>query len=106
MTRIRLLGSPGNLKGFEVSGHAGAGTEGNDLVCAAISFLATTAVNALETVAGTKPQVRQKDDYLSALLASGQANQAAGTILAVFRQGAQDLAEAYPKHVQLIDETI
>ena len=78
MTRIRLLGSPGNLKGFEVSGHAGAGTEGNDLVCAAIS----------------------------ALLASGQANQAAGTILAVFRQGAQDLAEAYPKHVQLIDETI
>ena len=103
MTRIRLLGSPGNLKGFEVSGHAGAGTEGNDLVCAAISFLATTCANALESVAGLKPEATQSDAYLKASLPGGRRNSQSDTIMRTFLQGAADLILAYPQHVTLID---
>ncbi|NLW21396.1 MAG: ribosomal-processing cysteine protease Prp [Clostridiales bacterium] len=105
MTRIRLTGRQGTLLGFEVSGHAGAGTEGNDLVCAAISFLATTAANALETVAGVKPRVSQQEAYLKASIKPEQANQATDTILAMFRQGALDLELAHPEHVTLIEDT-
>jgi len=68
MTEIRLLYAGNILQGYQVSGHTGAGTEGNDLVCAAVSFLATTCANALETVTGAKPQVRQGEGHLAVVL--------------------------------------
>ncbi|MGI6726250.1 MAG: ribosomal-processing cysteine protease Prp [Christensenellales bacterium] len=105
MTYIRLLGRQGTCQGFEVSGHTGAGNEGNDLVCAAISFLATTCVNALETVADTKPGLTLAEGYLKAVL-SGLPNDRAITILKTFSQGAMDLAQTYPGHVTFLDETI
>lgn len=105
MTRIRLLGRQGACQGFEVSGHAGAGDEGNDLVCAAISFLATTCVNALETVAGTKPGLSLAEGYLKAVLPAPP-NDRAMTILKTFSQGAKDLAQTYPGYVTFLDETI
>ncbi|NLE69786.1 MAG: ribosomal-processing cysteine protease Prp [Clostridiales bacterium] len=101
MTRIRMLGQAGDYTGFEVSGHAGAGSKGNDLVCAAISFLATTCANALISVAGAQVQATQEEGYLKAELAA-QGNQKAQTILATFYQGAKDLQEAHPRHVKLI----
>ena len=104
MTRIRLTGRQGTLLGFEVSGHAGAGVEGNDIVCAAISFLAITCANALESVAGQAPKTTQAEGYLKAEL-PGKPNQAATTILMTFSQGAADLAQAYPAHVTFLDET-
>ena len=101
MTRIRMLGQAGNYTGFEVSGHAGAGSKGNDLVCAAISFLATTCANALITVAGVQIQAKQEEGYLKAEV-TGQGNQQVQTILSTFYQGARDLQEAHPRHVKLI----
>lgn len=105
MTRIRILGKDGQISGFEVSGHAGAGQHGEDLVCAAISFLATTAVNALESVAGERPKLNQNEGYLKATLEENQLNPAADVILKTLLQGAKDLQEAYPKHVRLLDES-
>ncbi len=102
MTAIRLLYAKSRvLRGYEVSGHAGAGTQGNDLVCAAISFLATTCANALETVAGTKPDVEQSEGYLKVTLAEGPIPPKALVILDTFHQGARDLLEAYPGNIRL-----
>ncbi len=103
MTAIRLLYAPsGLLAGYEVSGHAGAGTHGNDLVCAALSLLSTTCANALESVAGEKPTVAQRDGYLRVTLKPIQLNPDALAILKTFQQGAQDLEQAYPEHVRLL----
>ncbi len=104
MTAIRLLKEQETLTGFEVKGHAGAGTYGNDLVCAAISFLATTCVNALEEVAGVKVEVKQKDAYMKAEVKPENTNPESQVILATFLRGARDLLEAYPQHVSLIDK--
>jgi uncharacterized protein YsxB (DUF464 family) len=102
MTIIRLLAAPdGNLTGFEVSGHAGAGTEGNDLVCAAVSFLATTCANALESVANKKTFVRQREGCLRVTLKDSNLSPEASVILKTFSQGAKDLQQAYPAHVRL-----
>jgi uncharacterized protein YsxB (DUF464 family) len=38
----------GGLKGFSVSGHAGTGPRGEDLVCAAVSALFRTAARVLQ----------------------------------------------------------
>lgn len=104
MTVIRMLNQHGTLTGFEVKGHAGAGTEGNDLVCAAISFLATTCANALEEVAGKTPVLIQDEAYLKAELPIKDISASATTILLTFYRGAKDLFEAHPRHVSLIDK--
>lgn len=103
MTTIRLHYAQGTLVGFEAKGHSGAGEAGHDLVCAAVSFLATTCANALESVAGERPRVKVADGYLEAILDLQHSPQAA-TILKTFRQGALDLRESYPSNVRLIDQ--
>lgn len=104
MTVIRMLSQHGTITGFEVKGHAGAGTEGNDLVCAAISFLATTCANALEEVAGKTPAIKQGEAYLRAELPMKDVSASAAVVLQTFYRGARDLLEAYPRHVSLIDK--
>jgi uncharacterized protein YsxB (DUF464 family) len=104
MTEIRLLYTASILQGYQVSGHAGAGTEGNDLVCAAVSFLAITCANALETVAGARPQVNQGKGYLEVLLSEGNVPHDAIVILETFRQGARDLEDAYPRNIRLYEQ--
>ncbi|HSK68274.1 MAG TPA: ribosomal-processing cysteine protease Prp [Candidatus Limnocylindria bacterium] len=102
MTRIRLLALPdGRLCGFEVTGHAGAGAYGQDIVCAAVSFLATTCANALEGVAGAKPEAEAREGCLRAVVAGENLNVKAQAILETFRQGALDLVKNYPRHVRL-----
>ncbi|NLX82670.1 MAG: ribosomal-processing cysteine protease Prp [Clostridiales bacterium] len=101
MTVIRMLGERGCYTGFEVSGHADAGDKGYDIVCAAISFLATTCANALESVANVQVEAILQDGYLKAEAA--QANDTTQIILRTFYQGANDLSQTYPKHVRLIE---
>ena len=49
MTKVTFYqNQSGQYTGFEADGHAGSGTEGEDLVCAAISVLIINAVNSLE----------------------------------------------------------
>ena len=107
MTTIRLLyNADGCKNGFDVSGHTGAGTQGNDLVCAAVSFLATTCANALESVAEVRPQVDQADGKLTVILKESELSPKALVILDTFHQGAKDLIDAYPKNVRLIDQAL
>lgn len=102
MTNIRLLRLPdGRLSGFEVTGHAGAGAYGEDIVCAAVSFLATTCANALESVAAAEPETEMREGFLRAAVAPGKLDIKAETILETFRRGALDLVEAYPRHTRL-----
>lgn len=44
------LDSEGKLLSFEASGHAQCGTKGHDIVCAAVSALLRTTVQALHAV--------------------------------------------------------
>ena len=106
MTRIVLQEGPNGLEGFKVTGHSGYGEAGTDIVCAAVSILTTTCVNALETVAGVVPQVIQRDEpvLLEVSLPKGlpaQAHHDAQVLLRALRQGLRDLSQAYPKNVQL-----
>ena len=106
MTRVVLQEGPNGLEGFKVTGHSGYGEAGSDIVCAAVSILTTTCVNALESVAGVVPQVIQRDEpvLLEVTLLKGlsaQAQHDAQVLLLALRQGLQDLSQAYPKNVQL-----
>ena len=60
MIRVTLHSRGDQITGFECRGHAGFDRAGRDIVCAAVSVLTTTCVNALETVAGVRPEATAK----------------------------------------------
>ena len=53
MINVRIyVNSEDDIEGFCVKGHAGAGTEGNDIVCSAVSTVAYTVIGSLQELAG------------------------------------------------------
>ena len=52
----------GAYQGFTSIGHAGYAESGKDIVCAAVSVLVFTTVNALEEIAGEKLNVVQNKE--------------------------------------------
>lgn len=98
-TVVLYRAQDGQVTGFEVSGHTGYAQAGQDIVCSALSFLAITCANALESVAKLKPEVFQQNSLLRVRVT--EVNDEARTIFAVFNQGIEDLRDSYPKHVTL-----
>ena len=100
MIRVTLHSQGDLITGFECRGHAGYDREGKDIVCAAVSILATTCVNALESVAGTVPRVKAASGSMTVQV-DPNAGRDAQVILKAFRQGMRDVAEEYASYLQL-----
>ena len=52
----------GRIVSFELTGHAQAGEYGKDIVCAAASALAISAVNGIDALAGVTPIVEANNE--------------------------------------------
>ena len=102
MIRVTLYRENGLLTGFECRGHADFAAYGQDIVCAAVSVLTTTCVNALETVAHVEAKVSAREGNMVVHLPPDSGHDAQ-VILAAMRQGLSDIAEQYPKNLQLIE---
>ncbi len=100
MIRFALHWKGDLITGFECTGHAGFAQAGSDIVCAAVSILTTTCANALETVAGLKPQVKASSGRMTLSLPDGGGHDAQ-VILKAMRQGLKDLTDAYPDYLLL-----
>ncbi len=91
----------GDAVGFEISGHAGYAEEGSDIICSAVSALAITASNAMETLT--------EDDFIFEAGKDGGymklVNEApchdANVILNTFAIGAESISEAYSDFICL-----
>ncbi len=94
-----------SLVGVSICGHAAYADAGQDIVCAAVSILTTTCVNAMESVAGVVPQLSGgKDGELGAMLPSGLPADKlhdCQVLLRALGQGLTDLSEGYPRYVRL-----
>lgn len=86
---------------FTVKGHSGAGEQGNDIICAAVSSAAIMAVNTITEILGEKDTSKVKDGYLQ-FKVSG--NKAARDIIDGLRLHIAGLSEDYPDHVTVITE--
>lgn len=105
MTTVTFLRDARGLCGIRVSGHAGYAPAGGDIVCAAASVLITTCANALETVAGIRPEVSQKPAMIQVSLPGGVSpagEHDARVILRTAEQGFRDIAAQYPSYLQII----
>ena len=62
MISVTLYEKEGNLKGFQVQGHAGYAKKGKDTVCAAVSSLVITTANAIEKFTNDEKRVFVSED--------------------------------------------
>ena len=107
MTTVSVRYEGERISSISVKDHADYAEYGHDIVCAAASVLITTCANALETVAGVSP-VTHVDERTAEIrvslpkqLAPQQAHDAQ-IILRTAMQGFRDIAQQYPKNLQII----
>ena len=104
MIRVQLVKSGHHITGFQISGHAGYAEHGQDIVCAAASFLAITVVNSLELQLGKVGTVESDDGYLDYRLPQGLSEEQMATaqiILKTLVTGFQNLKDEYPKYISI-----
>ena len=95
------------LDACRITGHSGQAESGRDIVCAAVSILGCTCVNAMETVCGIIPEITENDDGVLAfqLPEMNPADNAKAQILmGALKQGLSDLAEEYPRNLTLCEK--
>lgn len=64
MTTAKFLFSDDTIVSFELSGHSGAGEEGTDIVCSAVSSAAYMAANTIIEILKLNPETVVREGYL------------------------------------------
>ena len=98
-----LYRNSGRYTGFRASGHSGYAEMGSDIVCAGVSVLGITCVNALESLLGVRADVRlNREGLLGFDLPALEGDQAAGAqlLMGALGQGLSDLQGEYPEFVK------
>ena len=104
MITATLYQGKDGFAGCRIEGHSGWGKAGGDIICAAVSILGCTCVNALESVCGIIAEVTENDEgILSFRLPeiTTAENERAQILMGALKQGLTDLAEEYPQNVRV-----
>lgn len=99
----------GFVRGYTVKGHSNFAQYGEDIVCAAVSVLAQTALNSMVEVCGVDENkidysIDDEIGYLEMNLPSGLDEvvlDKTQIVLKVFELGIKSIIESYPKYVTL-----
>ena len=92
------------ISGFRISGHAGMGVSGQDIVCAAVSSAAYMTANTLTEILHLDPAITVEDGLMD--VAFDEAIPEAQAILSGFRLHIQALQEQYPDRVHLMNTEV
>jgi hypothetical protein len=103
MIQSVLYREEGRYTGYSAAGHSGYAEAGSDIVCAGVSALSITCVNALESLLGVQvePRVDEVSGLLSFLLPRVAEEKESGVqlLMGALGVGMQSLSEAYPDYV-------
>ena len=91
----------GDTAEFTVKGHSGAGEQGTDIICAAVSSAAYMTVNTITEVLGAAAEAEDSDGYMRF---RSQGSKAASDIVKGFLLHMEQLAEQYPAFVTVTTE--
>ena len=108
ISAVLYLGEDG-YTACRITGHSGQAEAGRDIVCAAVSILGCTCVNALESVCGIIPLVTENEEGLLAFQLpeiTPEENAKAQILMGALKQGLTDLADAYPRNVTLTIQSL
>ncbi|MDN6503737.1 MAG: ribosomal-processing cysteine protease Prp [Tetragenococcus halophilus] len=97
----------GRITSYEITGHADAGEYGYDIVCAAVSVLAISTVNGIDSLAGIEPTVQSEEEnggYLYVEVPSDNTQEQSNIVQILLENlllGMQSVQEQYNDYVQL-----
>ena len=77
-----------------------------DIICAAVSILGCTCVNALESVCGVIPEIRENENgslWFELPARTAEENGKAQILMGALRQGLSDLADEFPQNIQIYE---
>ena len=103
MVRATIFVENKKVVGFKISGHAGYGKEGKDIVCSAVSAIAFTALGTIDELIG-KPEYTEKNGELSYFLFKPKDEELlekAYIILETIRVGLIQIQESYSKYIKV-----
>lgn len=107
MIRVRIWRHHDRPVRYRISGHAGAAPHGKDIVCAAVSALAQTALIGLEDHLGLKPKVVLDDDEglldvsLPDVSSDSRLEQGSTDIIETMMLGLTSMAQSYPDYIEI-----
>jgi hypothetical protein len=81
--------------GFSIEGHAGYAHEGKDIICSAVSALATTTINSIDTLTRDEIIVQACDDGVIKMRFADQSSQEAQLLVRALRIGLLGIYEEY-----------
>ena len=106
MISVTLFREAEDLVGCRMVGHSGRDEEGRDIVCAAASILGCTCVNALESVCGVIPEIRENADgslWFELPARTAEENGKAQILMGALKQGLGDLTAEFPENIQIYE---
>ena len=108
MTTVTFRSEGSRIVGFEVQGHSGYATEGEDIVCAAITSAVRLTQCAINDVLGLEAavKVREKDASISLNLPAKLGEDAESicqTLLAALMVHFVQLNEEYPENITVLE---
>ncbi len=109
MIKVRIVrNQEGFIREFDITGHAGYAKSGSDIVCAAVSAIAYTAVGALEELAGIRG-FSEEDGHMRCVMPEGvpgSKQEIARVILETMAIGLKQVQYSYKKYVTVLDEEV
>jgi len=101
MVKVTILKNERIIRGFRISGHAGTGVAGKDIVCAAVSSAAYLVANTITEVLEIKADTQVDQALMHLTLTKEQAIKAQ-ELLKGFELHMRELEKAHSKNIKLI----
>lgn len=106
MTKISVYKKGSHIAGYVVEGHTGYAEEGYDIVCAAVSTVATHTLNGLTEVVKIPVGYEVRDAYLECIVPdnlSEEERKQSDILLDAMYQTLKNLEEQYKEYITIID---
>ena len=97
----------GNIRGLIVSGHAGFGKKGEDIVCAGVSSLTYTLLNSMELLLNIYAKPEVKEGYVNFKLPyeiEDNKFEKSQLILKTIVLGFENMRDSYGSFIELVKE--
>lgn len=106
MTKISVYKKGSHIVGYTVEGHTGYAEEGSDIVCAAVSTIATHTLNGLAEIVKIPVGYEVDDAYLECIVPdslSDDERKQSDILLDAMYLTFKDLEEQYKEYITIID---
>lgn len=104
MIRIEVIDDGEAVSGLRVTGHAGTGSPGTDILCAAVSVLVENLGFGLRTILNVDADIDARDGYYAIRLDRSDVTERTDLLFASTILGLKNLAGQYPQRMEFVEQ--